>query len=225
MASRPSKYAHVLGDLPKFQKLDPERQDLIDAVKAEILSSTLGERDYNVTAQILRGLADAEEVIKHVIDLAKRAVGEKQNAASVARAWADVRAIDDAIDGWRANVQMLLDAYEQLMLKKMEDEGIKSLSLESGATVSTFGEPYGRVVDKEAFRLWCVAPADRCMTCHFGEHDLTAGHPYHPGGGLERQLQLWPSTMSSLVKERTLQGEAPPDGVEVMAKDIVRLSR
>lgn len=96
-----------------------------------------------------------------------------------------------------ANLQ--LAAYEQLLEDSQErgaagwgDYGVKenALRLPSGATVRVQREPYGKVVDKEAFRQWCIA------------------------NGYANQLQLWPSTMNGIVKERLLAGEREPDGTE-----------
>ena len=116
--------------------------------------------------------------------------------------------------------------------------GVKpnALRMENGDTVRVKSEPYGQVKDKEAFRLWCIAPADVCMTCGGNETSLGhretdeqdpraqfpfVHHEFKPGGGYERQLQLWPATMNALVKERAAAGEAYPDGCEAFRKDTL----
>lgn len=201
MASRPTKYAHVMKGLPKFNGETPERQQTLNALKDEVLSTPTAA-NWNVSAQILSTLADGEEIVKHAIALNKESVGaDDHSAATLARAYADARVMKDAIADWASNIQLLLDAFEQMMVKQMETERVASLRLESGASVSTYSEPYGQVVDKDLFRYWCIA------------------------NGYENQLQLWPSTMNAIAKERTLQGEAPPDGVEVSARTQVRLNK
>jgi hypothetical protein len=76
------------------------------------------------------------------------------------------------------------------------------MRLENGASVSTYSEPYGKVVDSEALRQWALSDPD-----------------------LSRKMALPWMTINSLTKERTLAGEAPPPGVEVFAKQLVRLNK
>lgn len=64
-----------------------------------------------------------------------------------------------------------------------------TVRLESGDSISIQREPSAKVEDKEAFRKWCIA------------------------NGYEGQLTLPSPTVSSIVKERLLSGEAEPDGV------------
>jgi hypothetical protein len=199
MASRPTKYAHVVGSLPKFQSVEPERRDLVDRVKAEIREAP--DDDYNVCAQARSSMREADTAVEDAFILLKRAVAGKLHASAFANAYAEVRHAMDIIASWKSSAQLLLDAYESLMIEQMEAEKLASLRLDSGASVSTYSEPFGQVRDKEAFRQWCVA------------------------NGYENQLQLWPSSMNAIAKERTLAGEAPPDGVEVFAKTMVRLNK
>ena len=96
-------------------------------------------------------------------------------------------------------LNLQITACEQLLAASQEAGaegwglyGVKdnAIRLPNGDTVRVQLEPSGKVVDKEAFRLWCLA------------------------NGYERELQLWPSTMNALVKERLLAGEPEPDGCE-----------
>ena len=203
MASRPSKYAHVTGALTKLDTVAPERKAIVDAVKSEILAPLAADEqeDYNRDAQVRSQLDQIDGRVQQVLTLAKRLTAGRTSAAALARGYATARGVMDAVDSWKSSTQVLLDAYEALMLAALEAEGVASLRLDSGASVSTSVEPYGQVKDKEAFRLWCVA------------------------NGYEGQLQLWPSTMNAITKERTLAGEPPPDGVEVFAKTVVRLNK
>ncbi len=226
MASRPTKYAHVVKHLPKLEDEEPGRLALLDRLREEILSTQTPE-DFNIEAQILSGLIAVQKQVEAVLTLGKRQVGDKRSAAAFTSAYATTRIITDTLGDLKSAAQLLLDAYERLMTDQMEAEGMRSLHLESGASVTTFEEPCGKVVDKEAFRLWCVAPSEICMTCG-STADIPAHddhHPFKPGGGYERLLQLWPSTMNSIVKERTLNAAPPPDGVEVYAKTTVRLNK
>jgi hypothetical protein len=200
MASRPSKYQHVVQGLPKYLGEDPARLDLLNALREEILATSVDEeQDYNLSAQLASNLNQLSIVVKVLLETAKKC--PIKGAAGLARAYADARVVLDGISEWRSSAQLLVDAYERMMVDKMEEEGVASLRLASGASVSTYVEPYGKVVDKEAFRLWCIA------------------------NGYEGQLQLWPGTMNAITKERVLVGTATPDGVEVTVKTQVRLNK
>lgn len=88
-------------------------------------------------------------------------------------------------------------ALEKLLIESYEaDEegwglyGAKDnmLRMPDGSGVRVQGEVYAAVEDKEAYRQWCIA------------------------NGYERQMQLWPSKTTEIVRERAKEGEPPPDG-------------
>lgn len=158
-----------------------------------------------------------------------------RDAVTLADAYIQLRKRKEEIATVLSALDVRVKAHEQLLAESSDAKadgwgkyGVKdnALRLPSGETVRVQREPYGKVTDKEAFRLWCMAPADRCMTC--GEREaapwheepldgLADAHAYKPGGGYERQLQLWPSTMNGVVKERLLTGEELPDGTEAFS--------
>lgn len=291
-----SKYAHVVKDLPKYIGDDPTRTILLNNLRDEIRTTPINdEKDYNISVQILRKAVTLEDAVTDMLQTAKKCPNSN-TSSGLARAYADARTVLDIVNGWKSSAQLLVDAYERMMTDQMEAEEVTGVRLASGALISTFSEPYGQVVDKEKFRLWCIASPDKCMECGGTEadhhpstdephtcqetkvgnyqsldlalhtcgqpaytlvqprgrsegpywlchadaahylhnrdcEDVTpegtpkAPHRFHPGGGYENQLQLWPSTMNALAKERTLAGEPPPDGVEVTAKIQVRLNK
>lgn len=143
-----------------------------------------------------------ESTYQQKIDEVKRTIPAK-NAIELADLYIQARRLKDALTEQTYLVQLKLTALEQLLDDSQErqaagwgDYGVKenALRLASGATIRVHREPYGTVKDKEAFRLWCIS------------------------NGYERQLQLWPSTMNAIVKERLLAGEAEPDGCESWSK-------
>jgi len=155
------KYAHVLDQLQPAPPADSARQQEIDAAKAAF-----------------EGLAAP--------DLAKQ--------YALLRTQHEIKKLEASV------IYLKIEAVEQLLQRSQEhgepgwgQYGVKdnALRLPDGSTVRVDQEPQARVMDKEAFRLWCIA------------------------NGYERQLQLWPSTMNSVTKERLLAGDAQPDGVEV----------
>jgi hypothetical protein len=204
MATRQTKYASVVKDLPKYLGDDPGRVELLNKVRDEILAtpaSCMLDNNWNIDVQMLSRLADVKTQVASILALGKQQVGDKRSAAAFASAYAATRTVVDTLGDLKSAAQLLQDAYERLMVEKMEEEGVASLRLESGASVSTYMEPYSKIVDREAFRNWCI------------------------DNGYEPQMQLLWMTTNAIAKERTLAGEAPPDGVEVTAKVMVRLNR
>lgn len=201
MAQRRGKYAHITPNLPKFPLIEPARRDIVTAVKNEIMQPM----DHIVVpldpeVKFIELMAEMEICLKHVIILEKTRTGGRRWASEFAKAYQELRALIDKIKEWQSNVQLLLDAYTELMIDQMEVEGMKAVRLTDGSSVSTYEEPYGQVKDKEAFRQWCIA------------------------NGYANQLQLWPATMNAMVKERLMQGQPEPDGVEVFSKTVIRLN-
>ena len=197
MARKPGTYDAVMPGLPPLPPDDPARQEKIEQIKAKV-----ADRD----------------------------------ATTLAGDYIRLRKEKEMISAQLSAVEIQVKAYEQLLTESQDAKangwglhGVKpnALRLANGGTVRIQKEPYGKVMDKEAFRLWCMAPADKCMIC--GEREAAPWHnepaladdpqvhPFKPGGGYERQLQLWPSTMNGVVKERLLAGEEPPDGTEAFS--------
>lgn len=121
------------------------------------------------------------------------------STSDLASEYIDMRALKARIEGELSRVNLSLEAVSQMLISTQEEGegdwgryGVKdnALRLSSGETLRVQTEPYAKVVDKEAFRQWCV------------DH------------GYERQLQLWPTTMNAIVKERLLAGENEPAGTE-----------
>lgn len=211
MASRKPKYAHVVENLPRLPGGDPDRQVAIDATRAAILRPRVDAPgtpqheppwlDENRLNEVDRELADAEHSVEHALHHATRLASGRQHAAVLAQGYALARKIKDALGDLESSAQLLIDAYEGLMVAQMEVEGVASMRLIDGSSVSTYQEPYPKVVDKELFRVWCIQQ------------------------GLEKEMHLWPSRTAKLVKEMLLGGEAEPPGVETYAKTMVRLNK
>lgn len=132
------------------------------------------------------------------------------DALTLAQGYVKLRAEKDELAAELSDVQLSIDAYEQALAESQEAQGAgwgdygakdNMLRLATGESVRVQPEPCGQVKDKEAFRLWCIA------------------------AGYERQLQLWPSTMQSIVKERLLAGEPEPDGVEWFRRNKIFLAK
>jgi len=200
--AKAGKYAHLTGNLPKLPAVEPERRSIVDMVKTDIVSAV---SQYPTVVDSTESVADllqeGTRMIRRLLDIEKRACAGRPYAAAFAQVYAELRTTKDCLNDWLSSVQLLLDAYEELMTGQMEQEGITSLRMMNGGSVSTYTEPYASVVNKTLFREWCL------------DH------------GFGDQLQLWPATMNAITKERLIAGEPVPDGVEVFAKTMVRLNK
>lgn len=133
-----------------------------------------------------------------------------RNPYLMAETYTTLRELKDQLKAQLSTVELQIEAYEQLLAESQEEGGSgwgqfgvkpNALRLQNGDTIRIQPEPYGKVTDKEAFRQWCIA------------------------NGYERQLQLWPSTMNAIVKERLLAGDPEPDGTEAYSYTKVVLTR
>lgn len=154
---------------------------------------------------VLPGLRrDAPEDVKSCQDEinAVKAKVTDRDARSMAIEYAKLRRARVLLDEEISALFIQIKAYEQLLADSQErqaagwgDYGVKdnAIKLADGAVVRVRQRPQGKVVDAEAFRIWCIE------------------------NGYERQLSLHPSRMDSIVKERLVAGEAPPDGTEAVS--------
>jgi hypothetical protein len=123
---------------------------------------------------------------------------------SLAEEYISLRKAKDELYEHEKALNLRIEACTQMLITSQESQedgwgkyGVadNALRLPTGDTIRVKSEPSGVVKDKEAFRLWCIA------------------------NGYETQLQLWPTTMNAIVKERCLEGEEPPAGTEIFRKD------
>lgn len=200
MGKRPGKYAHITPKLPKLSLVEPYRRDIVNAVKDEILATTEHD-EATEQSKILRLITRADGDVKEVLNLMKRTAGGKRHASKFAHAYAQVRVLEDGIKDWLSSLNVLLDAYTELMIEQMDVESVDAISMSDGASVGVHYEPYPQVKDKEAYRRWCVK------------------------NGFEKDLQMWPAKTTSLLKEMLLKGEAPADGIDAYQRPTVRLNK
>lgn len=119
--------------------------------------------------------------------------GHTLDATTLAEIYVEARKERDSIDDELKEANLKLEAVEQMLANEYEHIGITTLKLAGGESVRTQLEPHAVVKDKEVFRQWCVK------------------------NGYENMMSLpWPTT-NSIVKERLLEGEKEPDGVEAIA--------
>lgn len=114
--------------------------------------------------------------------------------AQLAIDYVNLRSQEDELNEQLKEIRLRKAAVEQMLLDKMEDNGLDSMRLATGQSVSAQPEPYAQVVDRDALLSWVKA------------------------NGLERSLTLPWQTVNSLTKERLMNGDSEPDGVTVFNK-------
>jgi hypothetical protein len=153
---------------------------------------------------ILRGLPSykGEDATQAEKIAAKRAELGVLTAVQAATGYRAARDVKDELAAKLEDAQVIVKAYEEILQETYEMEGVTSLKLADGSTVSTFVEPYASVKNPLAFRKWVQEQP-----------------------GLEQRMTLPWTTTNSITKEMLLDGDEPPPGVEVFVKSKTRLAR
>jgi len=134
------------------------------------------------------------------VDTRKRELGELLSPAVLAHEYRVVRRSKDELDDQMKVKNIEVAAIEQLLWDAYEGAGVTSVKLEDGSSVSVQVEPVASVKDHDALRTWAVA------------------------NGHERSLTMPWQTVNAVAKQRLLDGEPSPDGVDlaVRTKTILR---
>ena len=199
MAKRRGKYAGIVDHLPQYPLVEPERKDVVDAVKEKILASTPDSLRLLAVLDVDATLRDIDQGIQQINQYLVLGTEGKRWAAEFARLYAETRRIRARLAQMDAILSVTQEAHMVLMIEQMEVEGTTSLRLADGQPISTYPEPYAQVVDRDAFNEWCVKQ------------------------GLLRKMQLPWQTTNMLVKNMLVNGDPEPPGVSVTAKTKVRL--
>jgi hypothetical protein len=192
------KYADIVDKLPRDWGTDPAFQDKVNAVKRTILEGDpekegLAELSSDAIEEIILEITSLQQVLNdHLI----RKIGAR-TANRLASLYADVRKMKDSFDKQEKTTNVIVDAYEQLLVEQYEAETTRSLELDGVGVVRVQYEPAAKIVDKAANRKWAV------------------------DNGMEQDLSLpWP-TVNALTKALLLQGEDAPGGVEAVSRPKV----
>ena len=190
-----SKYAAVMANLERFTGGEPAYQEKVEAVKAEILNRK-EEFGYEQVSrsEVEERLEALSRDLGALYDLMIASPAGKRQAVALAEAYRQCRLVKDALDKATADTELLLEAYTKLLVDQYEVEGVMSLKLVTGESISDQPEPYAQVEDRDAFRQWCL------------------------DNGLERSLMLPWQTTNALTKDRLLNGLSEPDGVKAFVK-------
>lgn len=201
--ARPGKYDAIVVDLKHAPTKDVPYQQKVDKVKEEWKDvDVLTVVDEYRTLRRGTGLRMLKALQEAAKALDVFALTQEEEAMILVRTLGK-----EGIEALDYLCNLRIEAATQLLVASQDrgDEpwgkfGVKdnAIRLENGDTIRVHAEPYGQVKDKEAFRLWCIK------------------------NGYETQLQLWPATMNAIAKERRLNGDPDPDGVEVFRKEQVK---
>ena len=186
------KYAHVIAKLPRYLGTEPKYQEKVEAVKKDMLRHPCD-----------CGMEGTTDLSFHSSDCAYR-VKEPRTfiyGVDLAKQYIAIRNEIDALDTKLSDANLRLEATSQLLTDQFEVEDTSSLNITGQGTVRTQYEPYAKVEDKEAFRLWCIT------------------------NGLEKSLALPWQTTNSITKERLLAGQPEPTGVTATSKSKIVLTR
>lgn len=193
------KYADVIGDLPKSFGTEPDYQDKVNAMKRTILESVLPPDKVPLSTEAIEDLlGDITAMQKVLNDEMMLQLNGRKQAAHLARVYRDLRMIKKNFEQQEKITNILIEAYEQIMVDQYEAEGMKSIALNDGGSVWVGREPHAVVTDREANRKWAVKE------------------------GLENLLTIPWQTVNALAKKALLDGSAEPDGVDLESWPVVK---
>lgn len=206
MARKGGKWAAIVArlGLPKLEELDPIRAAAIEAVQNEILAER-PDPEPESEAPAIPGSdtrARLDEISKKFDELlaVRKRAARGHWASEFGRGWAEMRLVRDRIKELDSAANLVLEAYQRLMLDQMEAEGVESQRLPAVGLISTHQEPHAQVKDKDAFLEYCLKDPD-----------------------LKKKLALPWQTANELTKRLLEAGEQPPPGVSVWAQTKVAL--
>lgn len=191
------KYSKVLDGLKRFFGEEPHRQERIEAVKTRIVVSAGRMDSLDVESDLQVELMNLSKAFSEIDRLGPMLLARTKQGADYARAYATLRVIKEEVKDRLSNIDLLLDAYAQMMVDQFEVEDVDLLKLGNGDKVNVQFEPYPKTINAEAVRQWCV------------------------DSGYLSQMSLPWQTFHMLVKQRLLEGLPAPPGVELTSRPKV----
>lgn len=119
--------------------------------------------------------------------------GVALDASTLAALYEEVRLEKNQIDDELSEANLKLEAVEQMVVKEFDACNITTVKTKTGSSIRAEVHPHAVVTNKEIFRLWCL------------------------DNGYAEQMTLPWATTNALVKERILEAEKDPPGIEVVA--------
>lgn len=194
MAKSRSKYANIIDKLPRSFGTEPDYQQKVNATKTRILGESAEQTFYD-TPTIEKWSGEIHTELLELEKILVTAIGGTRYGSDFTRMYRDLRSIKDMLEGHVSNINLLIEAFSQLIANQFEAEGTSSLTLDdTGDNVRVQLEPQAKVTDRDTFREWCIKE------------------------GLERSLMLPWQTTNKITKDRLLAGDSEPDGVSAEAR-------
>jgi hypothetical protein len=137
------------------------------------------------------------------VDDAKVAIVER-TASTLAERYAALRVEKDAADDALSAINLQLEATTQLIVDQFEQDGLTSVKLDGGQSVTVGYEPYSVVSDRDALWEWGMDPNQ---------------------GNMARAFTLNWQLLNSLVKDLLLKGEPEPPGVTATSRSKITFRR
>lgn len=188
------KYSAIIHKLPKTLGTDPSYQDKINTAKLEIISPP-NEEHQPITIEEARELAaQMTKMFAKINSSLLYGAQGRRHGVVFAQMWRELRRLKDLMEDWESDVNLLLEAYAQLIVDQYEVEGSETIKLSGGDSVSVQDEPVASVTDRDALREWAI------------------------NNDLGRSLNLPWQTLNAIVKERLLKGLPEPPGVKAEAR-------
>lgn len=191
------KYSKVLDGLKRFFGEEPHHQERIEAVKTRIAKSAGQLPTLEVEQHLEQQLIMLSKAFGEIDKMGPFVLAPTKQGADYARAYVTIRTIKEEVKDRLSNIDLLLDAYAQMMVDQFEVEDVDLLKLGNGDKVNVQFEPYPKTTDPEAVRKWCV------------------------DSGYLSQMSLPWQTFHMLVKQRLLEGYPAPPGVELTSRPKV----
>lgn len=188
------KYTEVVKRLKPLPVSDLPYQEKVEKVKAELTETTTHTPEslaqlYRQTRDGLNSRPTLDEIYEH---LDARPSLQDERAALIELFG------KEGLEELLYDCNLKIEAVTQLIIKSEDDDepgwglyGAKpnAVKLQDGYTLRVDEEPSCKVEDKDKFQKWCIKE------------------------GLLGSLQLWPSTMEAITRDRLVRGLPEPDGV------------
>ena len=124
-----------------------------------------------------------------------------RQAGTIANTYVELRREAEQKAAELSDLKLRMTAAMLLMIEQYEVEGVSSLTMHDGAKVRWNPEPHLVVIDKEAFRQWCVSQ------------------------GLERSMHMSWGSANKMVKQMLLDGVGEPPGAECFMRPKVSFTK
>lgn len=137
------------------------------------------------------------DAVKEVI---KEEEGFKMWSSHLAKLYAMARLEKSLLNQQLYVLNVRIEALGQMIETQFDNESVSKINLQDGMSVTYYKEPTVKVIDAEAFRVWCI------------------------DNGFEKMMHLHPMRTISLAKEKLLSPEPDLPGVTVGSMKKIKFS-